>query len=254
MFMSIPKTLRKLIPATFKNRIKAIFPRWNKSTANLAGDRHIEWSFISANCPNGPGQALDFGNGGSPLCLLAAEKGFQVTAVDLNDVHWDFRDPRIAFIKGDILSLPLAANTYDCVINCSAIEHVGLAGRYGVSTDKPDGDVEAMKRLLRSLKPGGVMLLTVPVGQDAVFAPLARVYGEKRLPLLLDLFTVSKEEYWLKDQANKWLACSRREALAFKASVRSASPLGNIYALGCFVLQKKIISGRNLVSGTHDIE
>ena len=40
-----------------------------------------------------------------------------------------------------------------------------------------------MKRLLR---PGGLLFLAVPVGLDALAWNAHRIYGRKRLPLLLD--------------------------------------------------------------------
>ena len=82
------------------------------------------------------------------------------------------------------------------------------------------------------------MLLTIPVGEDAVFAPLCRVYGRERLPSLLENYVVQKEAFWVKDQDNRWVRCDSQTALNFQAAVQSCDPLQNAYALGCFVLQK----------------
>jgi hypothetical protein len=141
-------------------------------------------------------------------------------------------------VQGDILTLPFAAGQFELVLNCSTIEHVGLAGRYGVLDEKRDGDLAAMGRLRTIMKVGGTMLMTIPVGQDAVFAPLCRVYGERRLPALLDGFTIKEEEYWVKERDNRWQTASRRTALAFRADAGSWTPLRNIYALGLFVLRR----------------
>src|SRR5207245_201498 len=81
--------------------------------------------------------------------------------------------------RGDVLTIPFPSDSFDVILNCSTVEHVGIAGRYGVTESAADGDLAAMTRLRRWLKPGGVMLLTVPVGHDAVFAPLTRVYGRR---------------------------------------------------------------------------
>jgi len=188
--------------------------------------------------PSGPGEALDFGTGGSHLALMAAQRDFNVTAVDLEPVQWPYVHPRLRFIQGDILKLPLPREHFDLVINCSTVEHVGLVGRYGVTENRPDGDLEAMAHLQGLMKPGGVMLLTVPVGQDAVFAPLCRVYGRERLPRLLDGYIVEKEAFWVKDQENCWVQADKETALSFQASAGSWDPLQNVYALGCFVLRK----------------
>ena len=206
---------------------------------NLAGDRDIEWSWVASQMPSGPGKALDFGNGGSHLGLIAAQRGFDVTAVDLEPVQWLYIYHSLRFIQGDILKFPLSEGHFDLVINCSTVEHVGLVGRYGVMESHPDGDLEAMARVRELMKPGGIMLLTIPVGQDAVFPPMCRVYGKERLPRLLDGYIVEKEALWVKDQENRWAQCDRERALIFEASASSLDPLQNIYALGCFVLRKR---------------
>jgi len=188
--------------------------------------------------PSGPGEALDFGPRDSLLGFIAAQRGFKVTAVDIEPVQWHYVHPELQFIHGDILELSLPINHFDLVINCSTVEHVGLAGRYSVTKNTPDGDLEAMACLRKLMKPGGVMLLTIPVGQDAVFAPLCRVYGVRRLPRLLKGYKVEKEAFWVKDSQNRWVLAEKEVALNFKASAGSWNPLKNVYALGCFVLKR----------------
>ena len=205
---------------------------------NLLGDRDIEWSWVASQLPTGAGEALVFGNGGSALGLMAANKGFNVTAVDMGAVVWPYRHPQLRFVQGDILKVDLPPDFYDLVINCSTIEHVGLAGRYGVTDDLPDGDLDAMARLRELMKAGGTMLLTIPVGKDALFPPLCRVYGEKRLPHLLEGFTMDNEVFWVKDDQNRWVLSDRSTALQFPAAAGSWDALKNVTALGCFVLRR----------------
>ena len=54
---------------------------------------------------------------------------------------------------------------FDLVTCLSTIEHVGL-GRYGDPID-PWGDVKMARNLRRLLRPGGIMLLSFPVGREA---------------------------------------------------------------------------------------
>src|SRR5579872_6556855 len=50
---------------------------------NLNGDRAVEYSWIAARMPDGPGKALDFGCGTwSWMTLLAARKGFEAVGLD----------------------------------------------------------------------------------------------------------------------------------------------------------------------------
>lgn len=220
-----------------KYKVKPFYPNIRHGI-NLCGDRDIEWSWVASEIPWGPGEALDFGPGNSLLGLIAAQRGFRVAAVGLELVHWPYSHTNLRFIQGDILKLSLPKRHFDLVINCSTVEHVGLAGRYGVREGRPDGDLEAMTALKELMKPAGMMLLTIPIGQDAVFAPLCRIYGAQRLPQLLAGYAVEKENYWVKDSQNRWVLCSKESALNFKADAGSRDPLRNVYALGCFVLRK----------------
>lgn len=204
---------------------------------NILGDRAIEWAFIEEYLPQGAGRCLDFGPGGSTLATRALEHGMDVIAVDLDDTDW--RDqPGVTFIHSDLIGADLPTASFDVIINCSTIEHVGIPGRYGVIDARPDGDLEAMAILRDLLKPGGIMLLTIPLGHDRIFVPMARVYGTERLPQLLDGFMVDVEHYYIKDNRNRWIWCSREMALDEIASVESNDPADDLYALGCFVLRK----------------
>lgn len=219
---------------TLQSMLTSVLARARRATTpavNLAGDREIEWSWVAAQMPSGPGEALDFGPGGSYLGLIAAQRGFNVTAVDLATVNWWYRHHRLRFMQGDILKLPLPKEHFDLVINCSTVEHVGLVGRYGVTERLTDGDLGAMAQLASLIKPNGVMLMTIPVGIDAVFVPLHRVYGQQRLPRLLAGYAIESEEYWVKNNENRWVLSSKEDAL-------SREPQERLYGLGCFVLRR----------------
>jgi SAM-dependent methyltransferase len=195
---------------------------------NLLGDREIEYSFVSSYLPTGPGRSLEFGCGSSYLSLVAVRKGFTAMAVDLQPVHWDYKHPNLSFIQKDFLDLDVPQASFDLVLNCSSIEHVGLT-RYG-DRAAVDGDLKTMERLREVMKPGAIMLLTIPVGRDSVFPPLHRVYGRERLPRLLDGFTTEYREYWIKNGENRWEQVD--EEIAF-----NYVPQPHVYGLGCFVLR-----------------
>jgi|SRR5882672_2619477 len=205
---------------------------------NIDGERHVEWSFLSSVMPEGPGVAMDFGCENGYMTLLAAEEGFQVTALDLQPQNFAFQHPNITFQLGDFLQLDLPKNHFDLVINCSSVEHVGVAGRYGIGADRSEGDLEAVGKFAEILKPGGKLIMTAPCGVDAVMAPWCRVYGPERLPRLLAPLHMEKERYWIKDESNRWKEVSREEALCFPTRHDPANPHGCSYALGGFVLRK----------------
>jgi hypothetical protein len=83
---------------------------------------------------------------------------------------------------------------FDVAISFSSFDHDGL-GRYGDPL-APDGDLLAMDFLAGFLAPGGVALVSVPVGTDTIWWNLMREYGPVRLPLLLEGFQVIDRIGW----------------------------------------------------------
>jgi hypothetical protein len=68
----------------------------------------------------------------------------------------------------------------DLIVSFSTVEHIGL-GRYGDQQDE-DADVNWMRYFaLLNLKPNGVHLLGVPVGETSVSSAAHRIYGPDRM-------------------------------------------------------------------------
>ena len=200
-----------------------------RSGATLVGDRWIEWSFCLARLADGPGTTLDFGADVGFLSLAAAQRGHDVVALDRMPPSLEYRHPRVTPVQGDILDRPIEGRRFDQIINCSSIEHVGLAGRYG-SFEDPSGDLKAMAIMRDLLDAEGRMIMTIPVGRDLVCAPLHRIYGHERLPRLLEGYAVQEAQYWLRDPAAAaWTQVDRENALKTEGSEW-------FYALGLFVL------------------
>jgi hypothetical protein len=114
------------------------------------------------------------------ICL---EYGAEPTTIDYNTV--DFMDAKIQFLKAPI---KFPSPEFDAALSISSFEHDGL-GRYGDPLD-PDADLKAMNRMKKTIKPGGLLYLTVPVGIDKVVFNVHRIYGRKRLPCLLRDWTI----------------------------------------------------------------
>ncbi|CAI5489813.1 unnamed protein product [Closterium sp. NIES-64] len=91
-----------------------------------------------------------------------------------------------------------SSETWDVAVSFSSLEHDGL-GRYGDPIN-PNGDLERMKKIKGLLKPGGLLFLGVPTGNDTLVFNAHRIYGPIRMPLLtesfhlLDVFGVSSLE------------------------------------------------------------
>jgi SAM-dependent methyltransferase len=194
----------------------------------LEGERDVEWAWTLAHVHQGPGRVLDFGSGNGMMALGASFAGNDAVAVDLEHEQYLFRGHDIEYVRGDFNKLEFEPQSFDQILNCSSIEHVGLAGRYG-SPDESDGDLHAMAKMAGLLKPGGDMVLSIPVGLDAVHSPWHRVYGEERLPRLLERWEVRKESYWAKRDTERYEPVTRELALADEGSA-------TYYALGLYVV------------------
>jgi len=222
------KILDLLHPLVVQVYQKIFYP----TEPNLLGDRDLEYAFISANLPSKKGKALDFGSSSSPVGLILAEKGYETISLDLRSHKFIYHHKHHTFLKGDILEVNFKDGEFDLIVNCSTIEHVGIPGRYGIKKHQKNADLLAMQKLSKILKDGGIMLMTIPIGQDTVFQPKLRVYGEMRLPKLIKNFKILKCEYWTKNSKNQWEKTTEKRALRLK-------PSHNFCNIGCFVLGKK---------------
>jgi SAM-dependent methyltransferase len=227
--------LRRIRRAFFPSPPSPVTP-----SINIHGERNVEWSFLSAKMPIGPGEAIEFGCEQGYMSLLAAQNGFRVIANDLQEQAFTWKHPSVEFLQGDFLKLSLPSNHFDLAINCSSVEHVGVAGRYGIEVQEDRGDIEVMNRLADILKPNGLLLMTAPCGKDALMAPWCRVYGPERMPKLFARFHVDVASYWIKNKKNQWVVAQEDEALSFQPQYNASDAHGCAYALGCFVLRKRV--------------
>lgn len=86
---------------------------------------------------------------------IAPEQPFLKRFKKLSNLDYTSADlvSPIADLHFDIMKIPLEDNTYDWVICNHVLEHV-------------ESDIEAMKEILRILKPGGKAILQVPINYD----------------------------------------------------------------------------------------
>lgn len=110
------------------------------------------------------GKVLDLGSPKDLAAILARDRGFAVTAVDIlpEAISLSERHARAQGLAGegpgsvksevqDGRALTYADNTFDAVYSVSVLEHI------------PDGgDTAAMEELLRVVKPGGLVIVTTP--------------------------------------------------------------------------------------------
>jgi hypothetical protein len=183
----------------------------------LAGEREIEYAYVDKKLPGGPGLALDLGPDGSlKVTKVAIRKGWQVIAIGLEQIG-RLPGENFLYVNSDFIGYDVGNMFFDYVLCISTIEHFGLQGRYGVKLDEPDLDLLAMQKLLRYT---GTLILTIPVGRDAVCGSWHRIYGESRFPKLLDGWEILQEQFWAKPYtANVYEEVCRGDAFKQESTI-----------------------------------
>lgn len=155
--------------------------------------RHVVRS-LSGQLPGAAGRVLDAGCGTGGLLrrLHQARPGWQFTGLDFSPVACTLARERTGgeIIPGSIAALPFAAAAFDAVVSCDVVCQV---------TDP----AQALREFRRCLKPGGVVVLTMPAYQwmysyhDREVGNLRR-YRRREVNTLLGAagFTVVSSTYW----------------------------------------------------------
>jgi SAM-dependent methyltransferase len=96
-----------------------------------------------------------------------------------------FTDKGVSYVYADLRELPFRDAWFDTVVCASTIEHVGMDARiYGLdeprSQDPAAEQRRALEELVRVLRPGGRLLLTVPFGRAEDHGWLVQ-FDEQRL-------------------------------------------------------------------------
>ena len=90
--------------------------------------------------------------------MLAARPDLQITGID-----WLACERPGTVLRGNVLTMDFPDESFDAVVGVSSIEHIGL-GHYESDPIDPDGDTHCMERVVRWLKPGGLVYADVPYG------------------------------------------------------------------------------------------
>ncbi|MBU1067415.1 class I SAM-dependent methyltransferase, partial [Patescibacteria group bacterium] len=118
------------------------------------------------------------------------ELGWKVWGIDLR--NYNFQHNNFTFIKDDILTYFLPAESFDAITAVSTIEHIGVRGRYGIKERVVWADKSTLNMARRLLKPTGKFILTVPYGDIYKETPLNKVYDMSNLTWLCRLWTIKE--------------------------------------------------------------
>lgn len=118
----------------------------------------------------------------APLTHIDISSSLHFCSIVSSFINIEFFDYRPAQLNLDnlsckyanILDLPFSDNSVLSLSCMHVIEHIGL-GRYGDPLD-PDGDLKAIVELKRVIKPGGNLIIVVPVGKPRIQFNAHRIY------------------------------------------------------------------------------
>jgi glycosyltransferase involved in cell wall biosynthesis/SAM-dependent methyltransferase len=155
-------------------------------------ERVVEFPWLAGRSLSG--RVLD---AGSTLNHLHVLRRLRPRMDDLHIVTLAAEDrsfPRlgVSYLYADLRALPLADNVYDRVVSVSTLEHVGLDlqhfGADGTRSEDPqEAALVAADELRRVVRPGGEVLITVPVGVPERF-DWVRALSLDELDQLIDRF------------------------------------------------------------------
>jgi SAM-dependent methyltransferase len=187
-------------------RLSLLFGRYSQ--------RAVEYPWVIKSLCMVPrkGLVLDVGCAESLLSQELIARGFRVVGIDIRD--YPFKDKRMMFLKQNVLNTTLPDNTFDAIVVVSTIEHIGLEP-YGQMVKDTDGDLRAMKELIRILKHEGVLILTTPYTGGALrVTSFERTYDRHRLGELTRGLKIIKEDYFYPLRSGKrlhWLRFSKEK-------------------------------------------
>jgi len=197
------ETMRRLYRTTYA--VMGLFVNLEAVEDGALNSRLLEYPFVLQKLDGRPrGRVLDVGctDSGNIVAPTLATLGWQVYGVDTRE--FKFKHLSFHFVLEDIRKTSFPDGFFDWIYAISTVEHIGLAGRYGVKVDDPDGDFKAVTEIRRLLGPDGRFLLTVPYGQGGVVKPAERVYDRSRLQRLLAGWSVQEETYYYLDGGGEW--------------------------------------------------
>lgn len=186
--------------------------KFHKDFGYIATERVIEHQFVVSNIKNYK-IILDFGCTPSLLPIELAINGFEVYGIDYRKHPLTHRN--FTFIQDDILNITFKSK-FDCIISISTLEHIGL-NVYNKKNNPSDLDYnkKKVKQVIEKfdtfLKPGGILLITVPIGKESTEKMLHCFDYQKFKELFKTNFIIWNEYHYQRIGMDDWIPCLPQE-------------------------------------------
>jgi len=145
--------------------------------------------------------------------------------------YFEYRPPNIELdnlevSQADLLKLSFPDGSIASMSTMHVLEHIGL-GRYGDKLDY-DGDIKAINELVRVLKPGGDLMIVVPVGKPKIIFNAHRIYSYEQIIKYFSALTLIQFALIPDDASSSGLIVNAPQNLSDNQH----------YGCGCFWFQK----------------
>ena len=161
-------------------------------------ERVIEIPWVLSRLQTGRVLEVGFAYAEGPYLAGLLRSGVELVGVDLVAREIDGMET----VRADVRSLPFDDHSFVQVLLVSTLEHIGADNTvYGLGAEQDlEGQVQALRELRRVLRPGGSLLVTVPIGEPGDYGWFRQddVRGWTRLFRRAGLFVEEQEPYQLQ--------------------------------------------------------
>ena len=147
--------------------------------------------------------------------VLPVVSSLTILTLEPEERSWPERGVR--YLYEDLRRLEIPDGTFDMAVSLSTLEHVGLDNSRFYDSDAAQGDPDeeaqrAMRELRRVVKPGGVLLVTVPFGRSWRTDWVRTLDGRQLDALVASVDPVASQENVFRRTRTGWRRVPREQA------------------------------------------
>ena len=193
---------------------EALLERFRRAEALPEGygvgidERTVEYPWAFSRLPLGAGRVLDAG-GTLNYAFLVAHPLIRAKTIHILTLVPEGHcqcSQGVSHIYADLRSVPISSGYYDVVLCISTLEHIGMDNTlfHGQVEDAPSDYVAAVREMRRLLRPGGILLLTVPYGTYKHFRSF-QLFDQRLVGKVVEAFSPSRvEETYFRYSPHGW--------------------------------------------------
>ena len=204
------------------DRIPCLYDSTNKTAFDEHYVYHLAWAARVLKKIN-PSEHIDIGSHIYFAAMMSYS--FKINYFEYRPPSIDLDNLKVS--KADLLNLSFPDCSITSMSTMHVLEHIGL-GRYGDKLDY-DGDLKASKELVRVLKPGGDLMIVVPVGKPKINFNAHRIYSYEQIIKYFSALTLIQFALIPDDASSLGLILDAPQKLSDNQN----------YGCGCFWFKKK---------------